>query len=211
MKRKKRHSDDESTNDPNQLNADKPTVEPERLLAKFKEQIGNNELSVITKTVTTSIINSWASSKEVLDRVNEAVIWVSDLKARGSLFANWLILFLLKQQEDLPLLKDTFYTDTFAAVTCNSHGYPRRSKFCDQFQVFKQSVHATQLPWQDGNSQILCHARNEMVTVATTKLVNGFNNNRAAIMRWKIVDGIGEYLLELPLERLLVVTPIGII
>jgi hypothetical protein len=169
--------------------------DPEKLLKVFKDKFHLTNVKAVTKTVTTTLQNTWTSSKENLDRVNDAVQWISKLKARGTLFANWLVLHLLNNNHNLPLLKETFFTQVFATITHQS----RETLFSREYEEYQRVTGEAPMAWMSNMSQILCHTKNEMVTVATTKLVNGFYNHRITLIRWKIVDGIYDYLLSLNL------------
>lgn len=50
------------------------------------------------------------------------------------------------------------------------------------------------IEWQQGNSQTLEHVRAEMVTVASTYLVNNFFTKKLMFLRWKVADAISTYL-----------------
>lgn len=147
-------------------------------------------LESICKVLDDKINND---TETVHARIERTVVWVSKLKAQMSLFANWLILYILDQQTvRLPKLGRPFFCDVMAAVT------NRKSTYTSQYQTFCQQTGHQCIVWQQGNSQILEHVRAEMVTVASTYLVNNFFTKKVMFLRWKVADTISTYLLSLP-------------
>lgn len=127
------------------------------------------------------------------ERIERTVLWVSKLKAQMSLFANWLMLYLLNEEHvQLPKLGRPFFCDVMAAVT------NRQSSYTTHYQTFCQQTGHQCIDWQPGNSQILEHVRAEMVTVASTYLVNNFFARKLMFLRWKMANTISTYLLSLP-------------
>jgi len=126
------------------------------------------------------------------ERLERAVVWVSTLKPASTLFANWLLLHELRQGNELPTLGRPFYTQIMAAVT------NRSSIFRPQFDMYSQTTGHQFLEWQQGNSQILEHTKAEMVTSASTYLINTFSTRKLVFLRWKVADALSEYLQSLP-------------
>ena len=126
------------------------------------------------------------------ERIERTVIWVSRLKAASSLFANWLLLHQLNVGQDIPTLGRPFFCEMMAAVTSRSSSYQ------SQYRLFAQATGHQCLEWQPGNAQILEHARAEMVTVASTYIVNNFFTKKLMFLRWKVADALSAHLLSLP-------------
>ena len=131
-------------------------------------------------------------TETVHERIERTVTWVSKLKSEASLFANWLLLHQLHVGQDIPTLGRPFFCEMMAAVT------KRPSQYQPQYQLFSQATGHQCLEWQPGNAQILEHARAEMVTVASTYLVNNFFTKKLMFLRWKVADALSAHLLSLP-------------
>lgn len=171
----------------------------EDALKVFKEQTGQKDRKIITTTVTSNLTSVWNTDRETLERVQSTVSWVSHLKAKASVFGNWLISYRLHHNQQLPRLTESFFTDLFVAVT--SRPQPKRSKTSDlptysaEYSIYEQQTGASQLEWMMGNAQILSHAKNEMTTVASTFLnPSNFTRRRTSILKWKIVDILSAHL-----------------
>ena len=76
----------------------------EDLLTCFKKRFNRTEEKIRVSTVTTNLESCWCGTKEEFELLQETVVGVSRIKAQASMFGNWLVLYLLQNQQELPEL-----------------------------------------------------------------------------------------------------------
>jgi hypothetical protein len=155
-----------------------------------------------TKTVACNLDTLWVAEREDLrERLRGAVIWVSKMKARASLFLNWHLLRVVRDTgiAEIPIItkktKEAVFTSVFAAIA------GRRSPLSGSYQEFCRQTGYSTIGWIDNNSKVLTYAKQEMATVTKTAITTHFFTRRLKFVRWTIANTLREHLLSIPQQK----------
>ena len=108
----------------------------------------------------------------------------------ASSFNNYLWTRLIDEHEQIQEINDVFFTQLFNAVSGKKSVY---TKYFDEFAVkFKIKYY---FPWLSNTSQIICHIKNEMVTVSKNNIILNFSNRLLSTIRWRLLDMLSANLL----------------
>lgn len=197
MHRQKRPPDPDKDNE---LPSKKQKKKPPRNKSDGNKVIGaamkkmGIEGSVREKTAPCNLETLWSdyADPKILDRIRSTVVWVSKLKARASLFLNYYLCKNAQTVQVIPRLNETLFTELIAAITSRPSIFEMPYKaFCDA------TGHGT-IEWAEGNnSQVLTYAKQEMVKVVKTSIVNNFYMRRLKFLRWKLANLLLGHLLAL--------------
>ena len=135
------------------------------------------------KMVDLSFYSEYTFTTDFMENIQVIVRWVSDLKMIASSFNSYLWMKIYDDQLEIPEINDKFFTLLFQTVRGQRTQY---AEYFDQFIEINSIGYY--FPWLSGVSQILCHVKNEMTTVALNNIILNFTSRMKANIRWRLCD-----------------------
>ena len=119
------------------------------------------------------------------------VQWTSDLKCLASTFSNYLWSRIIADDswhlDNIPEINDVYHTNLLNAVTGKKSCF---SQYFDEFAMkYKIKYY---IPWMTNTSQIICHIKNEMTTMAKNNITLNFERRMKSTIRWRVLNFLYE-------------------
>ena len=144
-------------------------------------------------TVPCNLETLWNNSEELLRRVQDVVVYVSQVKSAVSLFANWYLLARLHDhpEEPLPELRSSFFSTLGRALSGKLYKTDHPTLH-DYVLRYKRDTKFKSLPPAPSGfpSHVMDGVRNEMVTVSKNHLYLNFWTRRRSLLRWRVANAI---------------------
>jgi hypothetical protein len=174
-----------------------PKVKPESLMKDWKKKHSISE-EICTKTVTCSL-NRLLINDYIGEKIESAVTYVTKIKSKASLFANWYVLDCLENQSDLNIdfTLNSGYTPFFQCVW----GKPPNEHFKTTWNRYSKETGQLPIPNQSGVSQTIEFAKGEMVSKTVTNIYLNFYKRLIQIIRWFLADMFGTFILSLESKK----------
>ena len=174
-----------------------PKVKPESLMKDWKKKHSISE-EICTKTVTCSL-NRLLINDYIGEKIESAVTYVTKIKSKASLFANWYVLDCLENGSDLNIdfTLNSGYTPFFQCVW----GKPPNEHFKTTWNRYSKETGQLPIPNQSGFSQTIEFAKGEMVSKTVTNIYLNFYKRLIQIIRWFLADMFGTFILSLESKK----------